>query len=62
MNKSKIDPKVECPLKLGDEIGVGNIELESKDCYVYEVCMEHKLSTDGIQKVSLKCLKFILFF
>lgn len=37
VNESKIVPDVEFSLKLGDEIGLGNIANDTKDCFVYEV-------------------------
>lgn len=40
MNQLKIDPNVEWPLKVGDEIGIGNVNSDNKDCYVYQVHLQ----------------------
>lgn len=38
INQSKITAQVQVPLNVGDEVGIGNVNTDNKDCYVYEVC------------------------
>lgn len=50
VNQSKIDPNVEWPLKVGDEIGIGNVNSDNKDCYVYQVHLQD--SSNDVMKDS----------
>ncbi|KAE8740877.1 hypothetical protein FOCC_FOCC013590 [Frankliniella occidentalis] len=51
VNQTKITPGEEFPLKVGDEIGIGNINCDNKDCFVYEVRQEEDSTNGHIENV-----------